>query len=246
MLPLALLAKYSILRLLIKWIRRIAILLFVFAVGFILIFRFIPLPFTPLMFVRLCDQSAAGKSWKLQRDWEPIENISLNFQKALLAAEDQRFFMHYGFDFEEIKTVVTSKEKKKRGASTISQQTAKNVFLWTGRSWVRKALEAGFTLAIEMLWGKKRILEIYMNVAEMGDGIYGIESAALHYYNKPASKLNLAEAATIVACLPNPLKMNPKQASNYVRLRTQNIMYQVQALDRIYFYKDLTDIQPKP
>lgn len=244
MLPIAALAKYSIFSIAVRWIKRILLAVFVLTFAFIVFFKYVPLPLTPLMFIRISEQQEAGKEWKLSRDWESLENISIHFQKAVIAAEDQRFFMHDGFDFEAIKQTIKTKQAKKRGASTISQQTAKNVFLWPGRSWLRKGVEVGFTFLIEWIWGKKRILEVYMNIVELGDGVYGVEAAAQRYFNKSAATLTIYEAAALAACLPAPLKSSPVSSRPDFVARKNYIAYQTFALDRIDFYKDLRAIQP--
>lgn len=169
----------------------------------------------------------------LKRDYVGRNSISLNAKLSVIAAEDQLFPDHSGFDWKSIKKAMRYNEKKPgriRGASTISQQVAKNVFLWQGRSWIRKGLEAYFTFMIEKLWGKKRILEMYLNVAEMGEGIFGIEMAAKSYFNKPAKNLTRLEAAMIAACLPNPRRFKVKPASRYVNARANFIVRQMNNL----------------
>jgi monofunctional biosynthetic peptidoglycan transglycosylase len=160
--------------------------------------------------------------------------MSPNAKLAVISSEDQIFTDHNGFDFKSIKKAMAYNEKKPgrlRGGSTISQQVAKNVFLWQGRSWVRKGLEVYFTFMIELVWSKKRILEMYLNVAEMGKGIFGIEAASQAYFKKPASKLSRQEAAMIAACLPNPKKYSVKPASRYVTIRSGWVMRQMNHLD---------------
>jgi monofunctional biosynthetic peptidoglycan transglycosylase len=169
----------------------------------------------------------------MKRDYVGRNSISLNAKLAMIAAEDQVFPDHSGFDWKSIKKAMRYNEKKPgriRGASTISQQVAKNVFLWQGRSWIRKGLEAYFTFMIEKIWGKKRILEMYLNVAEMGEGIFGIEMAAKKYFNKPAKHLTRTEAAMIAACLPNPKRFKVKPASRYVVARSNFIVRQMNNL----------------
>jgi monofunctional biosynthetic peptidoglycan transglycosylase len=156
--------------------------------------------------------------------WQPIEKISHPMRKAVIAAEDQRFLDHNGFDWAAIRTALTwnerhEKTRRIRGASTISQQTAKNLFLWSGRTWLRKGLETGFTVLIECLWPKERILEIYLNIVEFGDGIYGVEAAAQYFFKKPASKLSSSEAALLAAALPNPHTYRVNQPNAYMRGR---------------------------
>ncbi|MFZ4613086.1 MAG: monofunctional biosynthetic peptidoglycan transglycosylase [Bacteroidia bacterium] len=173
----------------------------------VVLFRFFPVPITPLMVIRLKEQNSNDKSFKLKKDWVPKEEISENLKLAVISSEDQNFFSHFGFDFDAIQKAYkqNKKGKKIKGASTISQQTAKNLFLWPGRSYVRKALEAYFTFLIEVFWSKDRILEVYLNIIEMGDGVYGAEAAANEFFNTTAKKLNKNQSALIAAVLPNPL-----------------------------------------
>lgn len=169
----------------------------------------------------------------LKRDYVDLKEMSPHALLAVMAAEDQLFPDHNGFDIKSIKKALDSNKKKTgriRGASTISQQVAKNVFLWQGRSWLRKGMEVYFTFMIEMIWGKKRILEVYLNVAEMGKGIFGIESAAQKYFKKPAKKLTRTESAKIAACLPNPKKYSVNPASNYILKRYPWVLHQMDNL----------------
>ncbi len=170
----------------------------------------------------------------LKRDYVDFDEMSPNIRLAVMASEDQLFPDHNGFDVESIKKALTSNKKKNRrvrGASTISQQVAKNVFLWQGRSWFRKGLEVYFTFMIELTWSKARILEMYLNVAEMGKGIFGVEAASQAYFKKPASKLTRTEAAMIAACLPNPKKYSVKPPSNYINRRYPWILIQMNNLE---------------
>lgn len=168
----------------------------------------------------------------MKRDYVSRNSISPYAKLAVIAAEDQRFPDHNGFDWKSIQKAMDYNEThtKTRGASTISQQVAKNVFLWQGGGWFRKGLETYFTFMIELLWPKKRILEMYLNVSEMGEGIFGIEMAAQQYFNKPAGKLSQREAAMIAACLPNPKRYKVKPASNYVMNRSGRIVRQMNNL----------------
>ncbi len=172
----------------------------------VFLFRWLPVPFTPLMIKRCVEQKLNGQEMKLAKDWVALENISPNLQLAVVCSEDQHFLLHYGFDFEALKKAMISNKKGKRlrGGSTISQQTAKNVFLWDGRNYVRKAFEAYFTLLIELFWDKERIMEMYLNVIEFGNGIYGAEAASQHYFHKSCTKLSREEAALLASLLPNP------------------------------------------
>lgn len=175
-------------------------------------------PFTILMLQR---------SPKIDREWVDIEDISPKMIQAVVASEDNLFLSHNGFDFEQIKIAVEESKKKNkpmRGASTISQQTAKNVFLWNGRSFLRKGLEVWHTFLIETFWSKERIMEVYLNVIEYGDGIYGIEAASQHYFNRSAKKLTKRQSALIAAALPSPLKRNPANPTKYLNRRANKIM----------------------
>lgn len=211
------------------WTKRIVVGFFILSIVSTILFRWIPIPVTPLMLIRCVEQLADGQSLKLYKDWEPIGKISEKMQLAVVCSEDQKYLEHIGFDLENIKKAIekNSRSKKVRGASTISQQTAKNVFLWPGRSWIRKGFEVYFTVLIEVFWSKERILEVYLNVIEMGDGIYGAEAAAQSYFNKPALKLSREEAALIAACLPNPRKYKVKNPSSFIRGRQAWIIRQM-------------------
>lgn len=190
----------------------------------VLVLRWVPVYVTPLMVVRTC-QNWDDDSFVTHKRWQPMEKISPNLAKAVIASEDARFFSHNGFDWIEIDKALDAhrKGKRLRGASTISQQTAKNVFLFPGRSWVRKGFEVYFTFLIETFWGKERILEVYLNVAEMGCGIYGAEAAAEHLFCTRASKLSSRQASLIAACLPNPLVRKANAPSAGVRKRAADI-----------------------
>ena len=191
----------------------------------VLLFKFVPVPFTPLMGIRALEHKKENKEMTCSHDWVPIDEISLNLQKAVIASEDGRFLEHWGFDFEAMQKAYknNSKGKRLKGGSTISQQTAKNVFLWQGRSYVRKGLEAYYTVLIELIWGKKRIMEVYLNSIEMGDGVYGAEAAAKHWFRKDAASLTRYEAAGIAAILPNPRKYKASNSSSYINRRKGKI-----------------------
>ncbi len=198
----------------VKWLVRIA----AFALIWVIAYRFVNPPITWLIlteWVRLGD---------IERDWTGIDDISPHLARAVVASEDARFCDHIGFDIEEIGKALDSNRKRRRGASTITQQTAKNVFLWPGRSWTRKGLEAGFAGAIELVWGKRRILEVYLNVAEMGEGVFGAEAAAQHYFGISAADLSRVQAARIAAILPNPKKRSASRPSGFVRDRARQVM----------------------
>lgn len=172
------------------------------------------------------------RPWRLQHTWRDYAQISRQLPLAVVASEDQRFPTHRGFDLEQIRKAMDDAQRgrRARGASTISQQVAKNLFLWNGRSWVRKGLEAWFTLLIETLWPKQRILEVYVNIAQFGRGIYGAEAAAQAFYRKPASRLTREEAARLAAVLPNPVRMRADRPSTYVQRRQREIAGQMAAL----------------
>lgn len=196
------------------------------SVAAVALLRFVPVPVTAFM---LQDDERPR-----QHDWVPWEEISRHAAVAVIAAEDQKFLEHDGFDFEAIDKALTDarRGRRLRGASTISQQVAKNLFLWPGQSWPRKGLEAWFTLCIETLWPKRRILEVYLNSAEFGRGVWGVEAASRRYFRKPAAKLNRPEAALLAAVLPNPRRFRVADPSAYVRQRQDWILWQMSRLER--------------
>jgi monofunctional biosynthetic peptidoglycan transglycosylase len=204
---------------------------------FVIIYKYINPPVTLLMIIRHFE--AHREDTTLQKEWKDIEKISPTALLAVIASEDQKFFDHSGFDFEEIDKALddNNKSKRLRGASTISQQTAKNVFLWPARTWLRKGLETYFTVLIELLWDKRRILEIYMNVCETGKGMYGIEAASKIYFQKPSSRLSISEAALIAAALPNPLTRNPVRPSSFMIKKKNWIIKQMNNLGGSAFIK---------
>ena len=170
----------------------------------------------------------AAEWWRLgaiERDWVDLEEITPDLARAVMAAEDANFCDHWGLDFDAIEQALEASKKGRRlrGASTISQQVAKNLFLWHGRSWLRKGLEAGFALAIEAIWTKRRILEVYLNVAEFGEGVFGVEAAAQHYFKRPAAKLTLDQAARLAAILPDPKGRDPRRRSAFIKRRAAAI-----------------------
>jgi len=211
-----------------SWIKRIFLFLFLAQLFYIVILKWVDPPVT------LTQLGSLFKGDGLKRDYVDGTEISYNLKLAVLASEDQLFPDHDGFDWKSINKAMKHNEKKPnriKGASTISQQTAKNVFLWQGRSWLRKGLEMYFTKMIEWIWGKKRILEVYLNVIEMGRGIYGAEAASQAYFKKPAAKLTRREAAMIAACLPNPKKFTVKPLSRFVAAKGVWVQVQMQALE---------------
>lgn len=201
--------------------------------SWVLLLKWVPVYYTPLMAVRTY-QNWSDSTYHTYKRWRPMEKISPNLAMAVMASEDTRFLTHKGFDWVEIENAVDAhrKGKKLRGASTISQQTAKNVFLFPGRSWVRKGFEAYFTFLIEVVWGKERILEVYLNVAEMGRGIFGAEAAAERLFNTRASKLSSRQSALIAACLPNPLKRNAAKPTPYLAKRASDIQRMMKLIAR--------------
>lgn len=209
-----------------RFFKKLAIWFFAITVFWVILLRFVPVPFTPLMVFRFFENTFSDKTVYFGHDWEPLENISPNLQKAVIASEDATFFEHHGFDFKAIKIAMrkNKKGKKLRGGSTISQQTAKNVFLWQGRSWLRKGLEAYFTVLIEVFWSKERIMEVYLNSIEMGDGVYGAQIASRHWYSKDANQLSKREAAGIAAILPNPRKYEASRSSSYINRKKDRIV----------------------
>lgn len=207
-------------------VRWTVLIFLLWSVSGVITYRFINPPFTFLMFKRTCQQIAQDKPAKIERQWKRLDGISPHLVRAVIAAEDNNFPRHFGFDLEAMKKALEHNQKSSRlhGASTITQQTAKNVFLWPRRSYVRKAFEFYFTLLIEVFWGKKRIMEVYLNVIETGPGIYGAEAAARKYFHKPASGLTPAESALIAAALPAPRKRNPGNPSAYMLRRQAQIL----------------------
>lgn len=209
-----------------NFVKKAMLWFFGISIFLVVLFKWVPVPFTPLMATRIIESKIDGEDAVFSHDWEPIENISPNLQKAVIASEDGNFLTHSGFDFEAMQKAYenNNKGKKLKGGSTISQQTAKNVFLWQGRSYVRKGLEAYFTVLIELIWGKERIMEVYLNSIEMGKGVYGAQAATQHWYQKNASSLTAREAAGIAAILPNPRKFKASNSSSYINRRKDKIM----------------------
>lgn len=221
-----------------RFLFKIALWFFIISIGLTIFYRFVPVPVTPLMVIRLWEQAwDEKKEVRLYKDWVSIDNISKHMPQAVYAAEDQKFLEHNGFDWKAMEEAWEKNKKGKRikGASTISQQTAKNVFLWPSRNLIRKGLEAYFTFLIETIWTKERIMEVYLNVIEMGPGIYGIEAASQTFYNRPASKLTRQQAAMIAAVLPNPIRWSPAKPTGYIRGRQSWILRQMNNLAPIGF-----------
>lgn len=220
-----------------KWIFKAIIFFMALSVFSVIVFRWVPVPFTPLMLIRNVEQWSKGEKALYEHDWVPLKKISPNLGKAVIVSEDQKFMEHSGFDFEAIEKAFEKNKKRRRikGGSTISQQTAKNVFLWPQRSYVRKGFEVYFTFLIEVIWGKERILEVYLNSIEMGNGIYGAEAAAQHWFRKPAAKLSAYEAASIAAILPNPRKYRATRSSGYIERKKNRIVRQMNYLGPLKF-----------
>jgi monofunctional biosynthetic peptidoglycan transglycosylase len=213
---------------------------FIITIGLTLVYKFLPVPITPLMIIRVLEQSFDDKKEvRLYKNWASIDTISKHLAQAVVAAEDQKFPTHNGFDIEAMKKAWKGNKQGKpiKGASTISQQTAKNVFLWPGRNLVRKGLEAYFTVLIEFIWSKERIMEVYLNVIEMGDGIYGAEAASDVFFKKSAAKLTRNEAALIAATLPNPRKWSPAKPTRYIYGRQTWILRNMNNLEPVGFGK---------
>jgi len=203
------------------------------SVGSVIVLRWLNPPMTAIMLAdRLGAWFAAEPNYRFQHRWDPWAQISANAKLAVIASEDQRFADHYGFDFVEIGHALDERERGRshRGASTITQQTAKNLFLWSGQSWIRKGLEAYFTLLIETCWPKTRILEVYLNIAEFGPGVFGVGAASDRYFRLAPARLNRPQSALLAAVLPNPRLFHVAAPSSYVRYRQSWIMQQMNML----------------
>lgn len=226
-----------------RFVFKIFLWFFALSIFSVLLFKFVPVPYTPLMFIRGYEQINSDKPFALKHKWVPLEKISVNLQKAVIASEDGHFVKHRGFDLDAIEKAYQNNQRQKRirGGSTISQQTAKNVFLWPGRSYFRKGLEAYFTILIELFWSKERILEVYLNSIEMGDGIYGAQAASQYWYKKDAQNLTAYEAAGIAVILPNPRKYKAVNSSAYINGRKQKITFYIHNFGPL----DLTNQQKK-
>ena len=229
------------LRLLWRLVWRGALGFVVLSVALVLLFRFVPPPGSMVMVERKVQSWINSEPIDIQRQWRSWENLSSNAKLAVISAEDQRFPQHRGFDFVEMRRAWEASRdgERLRGASTLSQQTAKNVFLWSGRSWVRKGLEAWFTLLIETLWGKQRILEVYLNVAEWDTGVFGLEAAANHYFGASGSALTERQASLLAAILPNPRNRSASRPDAQVERRSQWIRQQMRNLGGTSFLERL-------
>lgn len=216
-----------------KLIRNIIVLFFSLTILWVVALRFIPVYFTPLMFIRCAEQSQEGKDVVLKHDWIGISEMPYYAPTAVMASEDNFFMKHHGFDWDAIEQAAKENKngKRLRGGSTISQQTAKNVFLWPGRSWVRKGLEAYFTFLIELMWPKERIMEVYLNSIEMGNGIYGISAAAETYWGVEAGQLSRMQCAQLAVILPNPREYSATSPGSYLRKRANSVFSTMKYLE---------------
>ena len=210
-------------------VRSLIILFFTSSLLAVVYYKYFPVKFTPLMAIRCCQQAVSGHIPHCSHTWVPLDDMSIYMPVAVMASEDQRFLKHSGFDLDEISKAVRDRQNgtRKRGASTISQQTAKNVFLWPSSTWVRKGFEVYFTFLIEHIWGKHRIMEVYLNSIEMGDGLYGAEAVARANFGTSASDLSRPQCALIAATLPNPLKYSSASPSSYMYKRQSWILHQM-------------------
>jgi monofunctional biosynthetic peptidoglycan transglycosylase len=234
-----------------RWLRRLLLLalaLLLLAVGLVTLFRFVHPPTSALMLeARVTALLAGERNYSTDYRWVALEDISPQAALAVIASEDQLFPFHAGFDFKSIREAVRRNAAGGRvhGASTISQQVAKNLFLWSGRSYFRKGLEAGFTLLIEALWPKERILEMYLNIAQFGRGCYGVEAAAQRFYRRPARQLNREQGAQLAAVLPNPLRLRVDSPSAYVLSRRNWILGQMNSLGGVRYLDALDAAQAR-
>lgn len=214
-----------------KIVRWVLAIFFASTILAVVALRFMPVWFTPLMVIRCAQQVSEGRDMKLSHHWVPMERISPSMPVAVIASEDANFLKHHGFDYKAIENAAIRNmkhpEKQKLGASTISQQTAKNIFLWPGRSWIRKGFEMYFTTLIELLWSKQRIMEVYLNSIEMGDGIYGVDAVAEEHFHTDAKNLSREQCALIAATLPNPRKFSSKNPSDYMLKRQKRILHEM-------------------
>jgi monofunctional biosynthetic peptidoglycan transglycosylase len=220
-----------------KLIRRIVVAFLASTILSVVALRFIPVWFTPLMFIRCYEQAKEDRELRMSHHWVSLSEMSESMPVAVIASEDANFLSHHGFDFKAIEHAAKRNsqhpEKQKFGASTISQQTAKNVFLWPGRSWVRKGFEVYFTVLIELMWPKERILEVYLNSIETGEGIYGVEAVCRDNWGLSASQISREQCAMIAATLPNPRKFSSKTPSKYVQKRTKRILHEMKFVKKL-------------
>ena len=224
--------RHRLMRMIRRWVARILLFFFVSTILAVVIYRFAPVPVTPLMLLRLYEQHKKGETVQLHHHWVALSHMSAHMPVAVIASEDQRFMQHHGFDFREIGNALSDQldGKRRRGGSTISQQTAKNVFLWPQSSWLRKGFETYFTLLIELIWSKQRIMEVYLNTIEMGHGIYGVQAVADDHFHCQPSQLSRSQCALVAATLPNPLKYNSAHPSPYMLRRQKAILAQMKTI----------------
>ena len=214
-----------------KTVKWIVVAFFASTILSVIILRWVPVYFTPLMFIRMAQQKVNHQELTLHHHWVPLDEIAPSLPLAVMASEDAHFLEHHGFDFKAIEQAamrnIKHPDKRKHGASTISQQTAKNVFLWPGRSWVRKGFEVYFTALIELVWNKERIMEVYLNSIEMGDGIYGADAVAQWHFGTTAKELTKRQCALIAVSLPNPRRFNSAEPSRYMLTRQRRILHEM-------------------
>lgn len=218
----------------VKVVKWLFVLLFASSIVSVIVLRFVPVVATPLMFIRCFQQIGDGESIKLHHSWVSLDDMPKSMPVAVMASEDQNFLKHHGFDYGAIQRAARENMQggRIRGGSTISQQTAKNVFLWPGRSWVRKGLETYFTFLIELFWSKQRIMEVYLNSIETGDGIYGVEAISRDNWGLRASQLSREQCALIAATLPNPRKFSSKHPSAYIQKRQKRIIREMNYIEK--------------
>ncbi len=221
----------------IKWIFKVILIFFSISIGFVLLYKFVNPPITSFMISKYF----SGEGTLIQKDWVSLDHISAELPLAVIAAEDQKFLEHNGFDLDAIEKAIqdNSKGKRIKGGSTISQQTAKNVFLVPNRSWVRKGLETYFTFLIEVFWSKRRIMEVYLNVLEQGDGVYGVQASAVLNFNRDAKAVSRSQAALMAVVLPNPVRYKIASPTNYIRNRQAWVVRQMRNLGGTSFVKSL-------
>ena len=217
-----------------RWLRNILIFFFTSTILAVVILKYIPVYITPLMLIRCVEQMIDGEAPQINHRWVPLEKISHNLAQAAMASEDNLFLQHKGFDLEQIQKaqIDAQKGKRQRGASTISQQTARNVFLWQQRSWLRKGLEAYFTFLIEAIWGKERIMEVYLNSIEMGKGIYGADAVARINFNTTPDKLTRSQSAYIAVSLPNPLQRDSAHPTAKMKKMQRTILKRMNQIEQ--------------
>jgi monofunctional biosynthetic peptidoglycan transglycosylase len=231
--------RSGVLRLILRILKLTVILFVGISVLWVILYRFVNPPVTWLMITRGFERKSDGKDWKIDKKWVNFDDIADPMKRAAVAAEDATFLENHGFDFKAMEKAIDINNNKNShklvGGSTITQQTAKNVFLWPGRSYIRKAFEAWFTLLINIFWSKQRVLEVYLNEIEMGDGIYGIEAASQAYFHKSASDLTKTQSALIAACFPNPLKWSPAAPDDHIVHKKYLIMKNMRRLGPLDF-----------